>query len=170
MNYTYDANGNQVSGTNGRAVSYAVHNKPVSMSRSGASVTIDYGPNRERFRRIYVQGGSTTTTHYVGSIEKVWRPGGVIQVKRYLDGELIETIQASTRTVEYLLTDHLGSVDVVVNAAGSIAQSMAFDPFGRRRSPTNYAALADSAIWSFDTTRTTRGDTFQELGESAREF
>ncbi|MBX3707646.1 MAG: VCBS repeat-containing protein [Pseudomonadales bacterium] len=162
VNYTYDANGNQVSGTNGRSVSYAVHNKPVSMSRSGATVTVDYGPNRERFRRIDVQGGSTTTTHYVGSIEKVWRPGGVIQVKRYLDGELIETIEGSTRTVEYLLTDHLGSVDVVVNAAGSIVQSMAFDPFGRRRSPTNYAALADSTIWSFDTTRTTRGYTGHE--------
>jgi RHS repeat-associated protein len=160
--YSYDGNGNLISGTDGRSNSYTVFNKPYAMSRAGSTVTIDYGPNRERYRRLDNQGGQVTVTHYVGSIEKISRPGPVIEIKRYLDGEAIETISGSTRTTQYLFTDHLGSVDVITNASGSVVQSMAFDAFGRRRDAVDYDAFTDPMIVGFDTSKTTRGFTFHE--------
>jgi RHS repeat-associated protein len=162
MTFSYDGNGNLISGTDGRTNSYTVFNKPYAMSRAGSTVTIDYGPNRERYRRLDNVSGQVTVTHYVGSIEKITRPGPVIEIKRYLDGEAIETITGSTRTTEYLFTDHLGSVDVITNATGSVVQSMAFDAFGRRRDAVDYDAFTDPMIFGFDTTKTTRGFTFHE--------
>jgi hypothetical protein len=96
--FSYNNNGNLTAGSDGRSNSYTVFNKPYAMSRAGATVTIDYGPNRERYRRLDNQGGQVTVTHYVGSIEKITRPGPVIEIKRYLDGEAIETIAGSSRT------------------------------------------------------------------------
>jgi RHS repeat-associated protein len=160
--YSYDGNGNLISGTDGRTNSYTVFNKPYAMSRAGSTVTIDYGPNRERYRRLDNQGGQVTVTHYVGSIEKITRPGPVIEIKHYLDGEAIETISGSSRTTQYLFTDHLGSVAVITNASGSVVQPMAFDAFGRRRDAVDYDAFTDPMIFGFDTTKTTRGFTFHE--------
>jgi RHS repeat-associated protein len=160
--FSYDGNGNLISGTDGRSNSYTVFNKPYAMSRAGSTVTIDYGPNRERYRRLDNVSGQVAVTHTVGSIEKITRPGPVIEIKRYLDGEAIETISGSTRTTEYLFTDHLGSVDVITHASGSVVQSMAFDAFGRRRDAVDYDAFTDPMIVGFDTTKTTRGFTFHE--------
>ncbi|NJN05954.1 MAG: RHS repeat protein [Rhodobacteraceae bacterium] len=101
VSYTYDGNGNLISG-DGRTNSYTVFNKPYAMSQAGNSVTIDYGPNRERFRRIDSKAGQTTSTQYIGSVERIVRPSGQIEFKRYLDGEVIVTLIGSTRTTEYL--------------------------------------------------------------------
>jgi RHS repeat-associated protein len=162
VGYGYDGNGNLTSG-DGRSNSYTVFNKPNSMSQAGNTVSIDYGPNRERFRRIELKSGQTTTTHYVGGFEKIWRPNGVNETKRYLDGEVIVTTRSNgTQDVEYLFTDHLGSTDVITNDAGVIVQSMAFDAFGKRRDPINYAALSQTTIFNFDTTHTTKGFTSHE--------
>ncbi len=76
VGYGYDANGNLTSGA-GRSNAYTVFNKPYSMSQAGHSVSIAYGPERERFRRIDVSGGSTTTTYYLGGFEQIWRPNGI---------------------------------------------------------------------------------------------
>jgi hypothetical protein len=81
----------RLSASHARSNSYTVFNKPYAMSRAGATVTIDYAPNRERYRRLDNQGGQVTVTHYVGSIEKITRPGNVVEYERYLDGEAIET-------------------------------------------------------------------------------
>jgi len=166
VGYGYDGNGNLTSG-DGRSNGYTVFNKPNSMSQAGNSVSIDYGPNRERFSRIEVKSGQTTTTHYVGSFEKIWRPTGVNETKRYLDGEVVVTTRSNgTQDVEYLFSDHLGSTDVITSDTGAIVQSMAFDAFGKRKDPVNYAALPPSSIIAFDTTRTTQGFTSHEAMDS----
>ncbi|MEZ5550000.1 MAG: hypothetical protein R3E82_03850 [Pseudomonadales bacterium] len=111
--YTYDANGSMLSG-DGRSVLHAVMGKPTSIVRGSDTVSVYYGPNRNRYKRIDNVGQSSESeTHYIGSVERTFKPGGVEVIKRYLDGEAIVTRTDQSGTVSYethyLLTDHLGS-------------------------------------------------------------
>jgi hypothetical protein len=45
----------------------------------------------------------------------------------------VVTRTGSTDTINYLLGDHLGSVDTIANANGTLAQKMSFDAWGKRR-------------------------------------
>jgi RHS repeat-associated protein len=166
--YTYDGNGNMKTG-DGRSNSYTVFNKPYYMSQNGNSVTIDYGPNRERFRRIDLNSGLATSTYYIGAFERISRPSGVTETKRYLDGEVIVTNRSDgSHDTEYVFTDHIGSTDVITDDTGAIVQEMSFDAFGKRRSAIDYAGYSQTAIYGFDTTHTTKGFTSHEGLDSVK--
>jgi RHS repeat-associated protein len=161
--YTYNANGSMTGG-DGRTIGWTVANQPNHITRGSTVVEIHYGPNRERFRRIDTVSGSVKTTHYVGALERIWLPGGIVETKRYLDGEAIVTRRSNgTTETHYLLKDHLGSIDLITDALGNIVQAMAFDPWGMRRAPTDFTALTVSQLLGFDTSRTTRGYTGHEM-------
>jgi hypothetical protein len=62
-----------------------------------------------------------------------------------------------TTATQYFHRDHLGSVDVVTDAAGGIVQRTSFDAWGKRREAT-WLPMSDLAISAFDTTLvSTRG-------------
>ena len=115
-------------------------------------------------------GTSTTTTLYLGGAEKVIAPDGSYTYKRYVSpGVLIEQAHDSSgsRTsedVRYLLYDHLGSPDVVTDAAGTVVQDLSFDAWGQRRAPNDWTTLA--LLRLADTTHgryTPRGFTGHEM-------
>ena len=93
----------------GRSIAHTVFNKPTTITRSAAGeddreILIHYGPNRDRYRRIdrVKRSGATVSqqiTHYAGSVERIWRPDGTVDTKRYLDGELIVTSTERSGTV-----------------------------------------------------------------------
>ncbi|MEZ5558136.1 MAG: RHS repeat-associated core domain-containing protein [Pseudomonadales bacterium] len=164
--YTYDANGSMISG-DGRSIAYSVFNKPTSIIRGSSTVTLHYGPNRDRYRRIDDVGESSETeTHYVGDVERIWKPGNVVVTKRYLGGEAIRTRTESsgsvTDVVHYLLKDHLGSTDLVTDGVGNIVQAQSFDAFGMRRVDDDYLAMTLANRFNFDTSFTTKGFTGHE--------
>lgn len=110
-----------ISGDN-RTINHNVANMPASMKRPNvASVTIAYDQNRSRFKRFDTPAsvGLPTTTHYVGSIEKIMNPNNVVKIKRYIDAETVVTVTVSasgvSRTQVYFLKDHLGSSHLLVN-------------------------------------------------------
>ena len=163
--YVYDANGNQVSG-DGRTIGYTVFNKPNDITRGARDVDVAYGPNRNRYARVDNEGQSSeVTTHYIGSIERIWRASGVVETKRYIDGEVIVTVtdtgSGTTESIAILLKDHLGSTDLIVDDAGQIVQAQSFDPWGKRRAP-DYASLIGAAWYDYDNSATTRGFTGHE--------
>ena len=164
--YTYDANGSVLSG-GGRTIEWGVHNKPVRISRAGRTVDIDYGPNRSRYQRIDDENASgEVTTHYVSGFEKIWRANGDVDIKRYIAGEAIVTMTddggAMTTHTRWLLTDHLGSTELLVDDFGQVIQAMSFDAFGSRRSSVDFAAMSLTTISTFNVTETTRGFTGHE--------
>ena len=115
-------------------------------------------------------GTSTTTTLYLGGAEKVIAPDGSYTYKRYVSpGVLIEQAHDSSgnRTsedVRYLLYDHLGSLDVVADAAGTVVQDLSFDAWGQRRAANDWTTLA--LLRQIDTTHgryTPRGFTGHEM-------
>ena len=173
--YAYDANGSMISG-GGRSIAHTVFNKPSTITKSAAGeddreVLIHYGPNRDRYRRIdrVRRSGATVseqTTHYAGPVERIWRPNGTVETKRYLDGELIVTRTEASGTVTetewYLFKDHLGSTDLITDRTGAIEGAMSFDAFGLRRSADSLVSLPEADRSGFDTSVTTRGFTGHE--------
>ncbi|MEQ8485099.1 MAG: hypothetical protein RIB46_12120, partial [Pseudomonadales bacterium] len=80
---------------------YGVFNKPTLITRGTRTVHLYYGPNRQRYRRVDDSGQSIQTeTHYVGSVEWIYKPGSVVITKRYLDGEAIATTTQSGGSVQ----------------------------------------------------------------------
>ena len=55
--YTYDANGNQLSGA-GRSLTYTAFNKVSRIEKGNGAISFTYGPERARFKRT----DTTTTT------------------------------------------------------------------------------------------------------------
>ncbi|MFN7551587.1 MAG: RHS repeat-associated core domain-containing protein [Pseudomonadota bacterium] len=120
---------------------------------------IAYGPDRARYRRIDRQNASVVrTTRYVGNVEFIIE-SGVTRTRRYLAGGAVVTTASNLPgQVEdrWVLTDHLGSSDVVVNDAGAVVESTGFDAWGLRRNAGN-ATVPGTALVT-----TTRGFTSHE--------
>ncbi|MDH3588267.1 MAG: FG-GAP-like repeat-containing protein, partial [Gammaproteobacteria bacterium] len=171
--YTYDANGNNVSG-DGRTIKYTTFDKPwylaLGKRHGGHRTTFAYGPDRARYKRTdRTGGGELTETRYVGSVEIIDRPDGTREKKRYIGGVVIETdFYDSNDTLtnsqtRYLHKDHLGSLDVISDTQGNIVTELSFDAWGQRRNAANWDALDNTQLVNFDHSITTRGFTGHEM-------
>ena len=169
VTHSYDANGSLTSSSDGRTVSYAAFGKATSVSKGGHTSAFTHGPDRSRFKRTDTDGmGKATTTLYIGSVERVTHPDATVTVRRRIGGTAIELAgpavgSCEADAVRYVLRDHLGSVDRLVNAQGAVRQSMSFAAWGARRGPADWTELAEAAARSFDDCATTRGFTGHEM-------
>jgi len=173
--YEYNGNGSMIIGKRDgaliREIDYTVFNKPSKIDAywpKDASAYFDYGPNRSRYRRIdnFEKAGREQITHYVGSIERIWRPDGTIQTKRYVMGDVVvtETGLSNTpvREFHYLIKDHLGSLRVIIDEAGEQIQQ-GFDAFGLRREDASKTTFDPFQLVNHDSRITTRGFTGHEM-------
>ncbi|MBK8186090.1 MAG: RHS repeat-associated core domain-containing protein [Cellvibrio sp.] len=174
--YTYDANGNAISG-DGRTFDYTSYDMASKITKGSDYVEFKYGPDRARWKRTDKKGSSTTHTTYIGNIERIETLGtNTIEWKRYVGGAIFtyktntsNQVQATDKT--YVYNDHLGSVDVITNAVGTavIRQSMSFDAWGSRRSGEDWSAMSLAQITTalvpsgFSRPVTTRGYTGHEM-------
>jgi RHS repeat-associated protein len=152
--YCYDANGNVLrggeAGTEFKYTPYDLPSELKSASR-GQKTGYEYGPNREKIRRLNYPNATVTSTpdvlHYVGAAEVHWISGSVarVEVRRYVGPVLV--VQTANVYGEqnyrierqYFLTDAQGSTSAVLSDWGqplNDSASMSFDPFGARRDPT----------------------------------
>lgn len=150
--YTYDNNGNVLSDTGGRVLHYTAYNAVERVTKSGRITEFHYAPDRSRFKRVDTNtNGRTTTTLYLGNLEYLTHENGTDEVRQYLGGAVLRTSifnasgERTSVQTQYLLKDHLGSVNAIVNANGTLNQAMAFDPWGKRRNALTWQDLnADS--------------------------
>ena len=159
--YCYDANGNLLAG-DGRSVSWTAFGKPEQITRGSNTVDISYGPERARYKRVDTSATSTTTTRYIGGklYEAIDR-AGALERKHYIGNFAVITVHVATSVTEtrYMLSDHLGSVDTIMEASGAIVERMSFDPWGKRRQ-INWVPINDPA--GYMPLVTTRGFTSHE--------
>ena len=150
--YTYDHNGNMVSG-DGRT-------------------HFHYGPNGNRYQRIDYQGARTVTTDYLGNVERIhvegsntftWRKT-VAGVLYTLTTDVDHNLQGAPAR-SFIYTDHLGSTDVITDHLAQVVESQSFDAWGQRRDSTNWAQLTTAQLLGF-TSRTPRGYTGHEQLDS----
>jgi len=133
--YAYDYNGNitaktDSTGTTNYTWDYENRLTQVTLPGQGGTVTFKYDPFDRRIEKI-----SPTTTSifaYDGDnlVETVDSSGGV--VARYMQQQNIDEPLAMQRgsATSYYEQDGLGSVTSLTNAAGTLAQSYAYDSFG----------------------------------------
>jgi RHS repeat-associated protein len=136
--YTYDSNGNTLtkvvsSNTTTYAWDYENRLTSVTLPGSGGTVSFKYDPLG---RRIYksLSGGGTSVFAYDGDnlVEETNSSGSVIA--RYSQTEDVDEPLAMLRSsaTSYYEADGLGSVTSLSNGAGSLAQTYAFDSFGKQ--------------------------------------
>ena len=143
--FVYDANGNILKSGN-RTMAWTSFNKPYRMSKTHGVATVTraqyhYGPDFNRTVKVKDTGENTPaleTTLYIGKeYEHITDRTGSVK-HRYTLSAGSHTIQierddnSNKDTPQYLLSDALGSTDVIVNASGEVEQQMAFDPWGQR--------------------------------------
>jgi hypothetical protein len=109
-----------------------------------------------RSGRVYYLNGANNDLGY----EKEVTDSGMTEHKHYLSaGGMVFAMQitrsgnlaqgGSTKpqeNLQYLHTDHLGSVAVVTDQDGSVTERLAYDPWGKRRFPNGTADTNDSII------------------------
>ncbi len=137
--FTYGYNGNtltSVTGSNTTSYTWDFENRltQVTLPGSGGTVTFKYDPFG---RRIYKSSSSGTSIYAYDSdtlIEEV-NAGGTA-VARYTQSGLIDEPLAVLRSgaTSYYHADGLGSVTSLSNVTGSLAQTYAYDSFGKQTS------------------------------------
>ena len=170
MTYAYDSNGN-LTGGDGRTLSYTSFDKPHTITKgTGQTVKFAYDGERARYKRSVTTGtgtnAATTTTYYVGNVEIRNVTGGK-QYTRYVEGHAIVklTRNDTSRTAistDYLITDHLGSIDAIANSSGALLYDLSFDAWGRRRAADSTFAIINTPATAL-ATLTPRGFTGHEM-------
>ena len=159
-NYTYDANGNMISG-NGRTTAHTSYNLPWNIVQGSNTVTFSYDADHQRMLQVsndevisYLSPRIDAGTHF----EKVNHSStGVIEYKHYINGgsgaSAIYTVATNsvTPTLRYLHKDHLGSFESITNETGALVERLSYDPFGKRRNKdgTDGAVTAQSTDHGF---------------------
>jgi RHS repeat-associated protein len=163
--YGYDANGNMTS-RGGSSISYTSYNLPSLMNQGSNSSAVSYGAFRNRFKQVTAGSDPTTTIYVAGLLERVTRPGGVTEFRHQIHGPTgtvaIYTRRSSgTADTYYLHRDHLGSPELITNAAGTQVVKPSFAAFGERRGST-WTGTPSSGDWTAIGNVTRRGFTDHE--------
>jgi len=131
-----------------QTLAYTPFNKTQSLKHTvGTNVkeaVWTYAPDQQRTKQVITSNGSVVSTKYyaLGSFEKevigtstrelyyISSPSGTVAV--------IE-IKPTQTTYYYIHTDLLGSIDIITNHTGAIAEMNNFDPWGRKRNPLDWS-------------------------------
>jgi RHS repeat-associated protein len=127
--YCYDANGNLTGDNAGLSLKYDHQNLPTVAQRGALRDDFRYGADGMRTR----SWGSDGNRVYLPGYEHRTDTG---ETKVYIGDYAVISKTGSTRKVEYLLKDRLGSVDAVANASGSVIETRGYDAFGKPRNGT----------------------------------
>jgi RHS repeat-associated protein len=150
--YTYDANGNQLTGPNGRTISWTAYNKPYRIAEGGAVNQFWYGPDRSRYKNVEtVPGIGTSTTLYIGGLyERITSASGAKQHRQHImaGSGVVATVVTDQTTgdfdINYFHRDQLGSVSAITDANGDLVVQLSYDAHGMRRDPTDWTGPAPS--------------------------
>ena len=160
--YTYDANGNMLSGA-GRSLAWTSFNKPKQITTVQGSTAFTYDANHRRI----VKQTLTATTIYLGKLYEKVIQGTFIEHKHNLyAGSSLIGVYTSRNTgvndTRYFHTCHLDSVETITDEAGHLVEKLSFDPHGKRRNPNGTDATGP--ITSSTTKGFTRHEHDDEVG------
>ena len=154
LGYQYDAAGNMTTTTGGphgtRTVRFDGAGNADRLAISTQSTSFWYAGGGRYLRLDESSDTPVKLTRYLGGVEWILRSGGGVEERRRSIGGfllLTETEsgpqQPPTRKYRYLLTDHLGSTDTLVDENGAVVERMSFDAHGSRR-----AAASGTGMWA----------------------
>src|SRR5690606_5147498 len=139
--YCYNALGALTSAGTRRALWRSEHTAPSAVIDGADSVYFTYGLLAELRYQKQTTGG-VTIQRWMASAGVAMAPDGAVSTERlYIGDAVLLKKQGTVITEKYLLRDHLGSVEVVMDAdatdGASVLESVlsrnSFDAFGRNR-------------------------------------
>ncbi|NJR43974.1 RHS repeat-associated core domain-containing protein [bacterium] len=156
-NYRYDLNGNistifPSNLTQIREFEFDSYNQLLTATLYSTPTTMQartsyvYGTGNERKQRQdFVGGVLQQTTHYFQEAEILYNANSTVEVRRNIGSVLRITTVASNGVQTYkqrhVLSDHLGSIEVITNDQGVPQEQLGFDIFGSRRDPSGGLAV-----------------------------
>jgi RHS repeat-associated protein len=130
--YSYDANGNTLSDAQGRSFTWDFENRLTQAVNPGVGTTnFRYDPFG---RRIQKSGPNGTTNYlYDGANLIEERDGAANVLARYTHGVVVDEDFAMLRngTSSYYQQDGIGSITSLSNLSGALAETYAYDAFGK---------------------------------------
>jgi len=150
--YTYNANG-QMTIHGSDPLTWYSFGQPEVLKAGSQFTKFFYDANHQRYSQNRTFGSTNNTIRYVGSLfetgalfEQESATGASTFYRHYIEvrGKRVAVVrrQSSTDTVQYLQRDHQDSIVEVTSSSGALVQSLAYDAWGLRRDPTNWAPLA----------------------------
>jgi RHS repeat-associated protein len=139
-----DANGN-VSARDGDATTWTSYNYlSTTYAGGGESVSFYYGPNRQRFKTVYIGSVGTETTYHVGKLLEKVINGSTTDYRHYIFAgkELVaisSRMNSGTNTLRYALEDHQSSFASILTSTGTIDVNESFTAYGLRRSGNTWS-------------------------------
>jgi RHS repeat-associated protein len=154
-NYTYDqsktnsllnvGNNEQLISSNSQNIQYNYQNKPDLITEGVLEFSLIYGADNQRIKSILKNNGTEIRTMFYGpGYEKVVTPDSTWEscfISSPYGAEAVIVKKGTIERLYYIEKDHLGSIVGLISSTGSYVERHSYDPWGRRRNPTN---------WSFD--------------------
>ena len=134
--------------TNELNVTYTDFKKIKTLTEGNKNYSVTYGIDDQRRLSIYKENNvSKEIRYYLGDYEeKINHTSGITEKIHYLSGAIYIERSNGTSSFYYAYTDYLGSLIALTNESGTVVERYAYDPWGKRRNPTN---------WTQDDSRTT---------------
>jgi len=124
---------------------YTSFDKIVKIIQGDSILYMAYGQGHNRIKQKIDHGdGNVTTKTFFGSLyEKIEFSDGTSKELHYLSSPggifgVLTIDNLGNKTLNYLLKDHLGSINLVLDKSGDIVEELNFDAWGRLRNPNNW--------------------------------
>jgi RHS repeat-associated protein len=143
--FAYDAVGNQVQRPSVSNIAYTPFDLPssfqfvaaVTIGGVDSSIVLDYDGDQHRIRKTR---GSQRTEYFDDLYERATDGATGVQQHQHFVAAGSSTVMLARSAgaadqVAYLLTEALGSVDVVTGGTGDVIERRSYDAFGARRNP-----------------------------------
>lgn len=134
-------------------ISYTPFNKAQNIVEGDFEEQLFYGPDQQRRKSILLQLGTPLKTRfYIGAYEKETDATNTREVNYiHCDNKLhaIYVVENGIGTMNYVYTDHLGSIQTITDESANIITEQSFDAWGRQRNPLNwtYTGIPASPNW-----------------------
>ncbi len=140
--FTYDDNGNMLTGLAGKIMTYDGENRPLSVTHLGKRTCYLYGVDGKRLKKVEglpptqdctALPANTNATVYFGAVEvRNWLIAGAEQILIY-PHPAVKLLNGTTPTAAtYLHRDGLSSVRAITDSAGVKIESALYKPFGEQ--------------------------------------
>lgn len=140
--FTYDANGNMLTGLGGKIMTYDGENRPLSVTFNGKRTCYVYGIDGKRLKKVEglpptqsctALPANANTTTYFGAVEiRNWLVAGAEQVLTYPHPSVKLLNGTTPAQATYLHRDGLGSVRAITNPAREKIEAALYKPFGEQ--------------------------------------
>ncbi|MDK2597442.1 RHS repeat domain-containing protein [Pseudoalteromonas obscura] len=136
-----------------RDVVYSARNKATHITVNGELVQFSYDTNNRRFKRVE----RNKTIFYVGALEIVKESGSEAlsaqtYIRRNIGNDAVKTYHENGQeSIQWLFTDHQGSVVAVVNHSGKLLKRFSYDVFGKQSEVLMPNNDIDKLNWALET-------------------